>query len=364
MTPDADVLIVGAGPAGAAAAIEAARLGVGRILLVDKARFPRPKTCAGGLSPGAVTHLKELGVWEAVAHDAWPVSSLRLVAPNGRDMALHGSAAAWVLERRLFDDRLAKAAVSMGVEFREGACVRNVLPRAHGLRIESDGGAITSRWVIAADGAPGRLNRDTRPRRVLRTCLARFEGLCFEPHRVEMVFDRRLLPDYGWLFPESASRANIGLCLQPRRLRGRKLRDVFDDFLRRQFGARLSGAVQVGRTESHPISVTTRVVHRAPPGVLLAGEANRLVDRATGEGISFALRSGMLAARAIAEGRRDSLDRQAVANRYRDSLRRAAELRLTVGAGFQRHGIPLLNGLVGLAKGPLGRVFGDMMARI
>ena len=101
--------------------------------------------------------------------------------------------------------------------------------------------------------------------------MAWFEDLSFVPHRLEMIFDAELAPQYGWLFPESDNRANIGLCIHRDRRRQRSIRDWFGSFLDRHFHQRLAGARQIGPWRGHPISTSVRIEHHAPPGVLVAG---------------------------------------------------------------------------------------------
>ena len=114
------VAIIGAGPAGATAAIALASRGVGNVLLLDKASFPRDKTCASGLSPNAVALLDELGAGAEVRRSGYRIDGLRLVTPGGREMHLVSKEAAIVFSRRRFDELLVERAKSLGVCFRSG----------------------------------------------------------------------------------------------------------------------------------------------------------------------------------------------------------------------------------------------------
>src|SRR5580698_1681627 len=95
-----DVIIVGAGPAGASAAVALAQRGVGNVLLLDRATFPRDKTCGSGLSPNALTLADELGIGDSLRQQAVPIQSVKVVTPNGRSMVLSSNAAAVILLRR------------------------------------------------------------------------------------------------------------------------------------------------------------------------------------------------------------------------------------------------------------------------
>jgi len=170
-----------------------------------------------------------------------------------------------------------------------------------------------------------------------------------------MYFDAELLPHYGWLFPEPGGTVNLGLCVEPTRRGGRPIRQIFRRFLERHFARRLAGARQLGDWRGHPIVVSDSFGHRAEPGVLLVGEACRLVNAATGEGIAYAIQSGMLAARAMADGLRRGDDVAAVTAAYMRSVRWALELPLRGGELFRSHGVALIEPLVSLGRHPLFR---------
>jgi flavin-dependent dehydrogenase len=129
-----------------------------------------------------------------------------------------------------------------------------------------------------------------------------------------MVFDPDLAPLYGWLFPESKTRVNIGICVDGQDEGGQKttrnLRETFDRFLQKHYGAQLKTATQVGKLKGHPIVYTTWVGHLTSPGSLFLGEAARITHNATGEGISQAMQSGVYAAEALSrvlvKGERES----------------------------------------------------------
>src|SRR5213592_1699626 len=81
----AEVIIIGAGPAGSATAIHLAQLGVQDVVLVDRQQFPRDKTCGSGVSPKGIETLKALGVWGAVRPEAYSIKGLRIVTPRNEE---------------------------------------------------------------------------------------------------------------------------------------------------------------------------------------------------------------------------------------------------------------------------------------
>jgi len=134
---------------GCVAALQAARLRCGSVLLLDRAEFPRDKTCAGGLSPRTCRVLQGLGLWGDVTREAYPIRAARLVSPGGREAFLTSRAHGAVLSRRRFDQLLAAAAVREGVAASQGPHVRTrtVLHDAS----LGNAGAGTNPFVIGVD---------------------------------------------------------------------------------------------------------------------------------------------------------------------------------------------------------------------
>jgi menaquinone-9 beta-reductase len=301
-----DVLIVGAGPAGTSAAVALAQRGVRSVLLLDRATFPRDKTCGSGLSPNAIALAGELGIGDALARLSLPIRSVKIVTPGGRVMVLSSNASAVVLLRRTFDELLLERAQALDVAFEGGARVAGLVREAGrvvGVRT-ADGRELRARFVLCADGAHSVFSTDPRPRRSISTLMGWWDGAEFEDGRIEMIFDRNVAPLYGWLFPEGRSRVNIGICVEgPREgaRPGRNVRDVFARFLADHFEARLRHASPVGKLKGHPIVYTTWVAHNTAPGALYLGEAARVTHHATGEGISQAMQSGIYAAEAVSD---------------------------------------------------------------
>ncbi len=324
---DPEIVIVGAGPAGASAAIGLAQRGVRDVLLLDRSHFPRDKTCGSGLSPNALKVGEELGIGEELRRLATPIMSVKIVTPGGREMVLASNAEAVVLLRRDFDNLLVERARALGVRFEGGVHATELLRergRVAGVRT-SDGREIRARFVLSATGAHSIFSSDPRPRRSLGTLMGWWEDLEFTPRQIEMIFDRSVAPLYGWLFPETDRRVNIGICIDGQEEDGRKrrhIRDVFARFLADHYGERLKGARQIGKLKGHPIVHTTWVGHCAEPGMLLLGEAARLTHNATGEGISQAMQSGLYAAEAIADVRAGRADEPAAWEAYTGKQRR------------------------------------------
>ena len=101
-----DVVIVGAGPGGAAAAVALAQLGITNVALLDREGFPRDKTCGSGLSPNALKIIQQLGISQQVKELGHAINTVRIVTPGGRELLISSDAAAVVLLRRHFDHLL------------------------------------------------------------------------------------------------------------------------------------------------------------------------------------------------------------------------------------------------------------------
>jgi len=332
-----EVLIVGAGPSGAAAAVQLGQLGIKDVLLVDRDRFPRNKTCGSGLSPTALHVAEALGIGPELRKRANPVATVRFVTPAGEELRVPANSAAVILLRKEFDNLLVERAKSLGVRFRDGFRVTEAIEvdgRVVGVR-GLDGSEIRAKWVLFADGAHSLFTRDDRERRHIDTLMGWWEGPGFEPGRLDMVFDPELSPLYGWLFPETAARVNIGICIDAQDEYGRKvprdLRSVFQGFLDRHYRDVLRSAKQIGGLKGHPIVHTTWIANVTRPGALLIGEAARLTHNGTGEGISQAMQSGIFGADAVARVARGEATEAVAWRGYLRALRRHFTLGFAAG---------------------------------
>jgi geranylgeranyl reductase family protein len=364
------VVIVGAGPGGAAAAVSLAARGVREVLLLDKDQFPRDKTCGSALSPNGVALLDQLGVGAEVRRRGYPIDAARIVTPGGRQMHLVSAESAIILLRKHFDNLLVERAQALGVTFRSGFLARELIregDRVVGVR-SREGEEVRASCVLAADGAHSIFSSDPRPRRTISTLMGWWEGFPIEPHTLEMVFDRNLAPLYGWMFPEDGERVNIGICMDGEDAGGakttRNVRDVFQRFLDDHYADRLRGARQVGRLKGHPISYTTWVDHTHAPGVLYLGEAARITHNATGEGIFQAMQSGLYAAEAIASVIQGERSWDAAMLRYTRACRRRFTASFAVGHAVRALvRTPLLDGIAALYNNPAVRtVVGGVVA--
>lgn len=304
---EADVAILGAGPSGTACAAHLGQLGIHRVVLVDRHDFPRDKTCGSGVSPKGIDVLKELGVWNDVKEHSYWIKGIRIVTPGGLEswQSAGDVAEAIICNRRILDHTLLKKALSRGVTFVPHFDTTELIEddgRAIGIRAR-DGREVRAKYVMVAGGSHCRVGLpEKRPRRIIQAIMGWYEGVEFRPNYLEMLFDRMVEPYYGWLFPESDTRVNIGICYEDGPNGQKKnARELFAKFLDAQYKDRLKNATQIGPLKGHPIVWSFKIDKLTAPGRVVIGEAGLMTHPATAEGIYQGMRSGMLGAEAVSD---------------------------------------------------------------
>lgn len=317
----AEVLVVGAGPAGSATALLLARRGHD-VLLVDQAAFPRDKPCGEYLNPAAVAVLRRLGLEPALrAAGARAVIGACLTSPQGREVRVRFPRSGTgpppyglSIPRLVLDATLRHAAEAGGARVRERFRVDDVLrssQRVTGVvgRTETGSAEIRAQLVVAADGSRSvisrRLGLACPPRATQRFGLvAHYAGVEGDDW-VEMHAGRRGYCGLGYSSGDAANVAMVAEASDLPRLQGRA-EAFYEERLaefplvhRRLAGGRRVSPVMVTGNMS---SSTRRV---SVPGALLVGDAAGFYDPFTGEGVAYALRSAELAAQAVTEALAD-----------------------------------------------------------
>lgn len=310
-----DVAVVGAGPGGSSAATFLARAGR-RVLLLDKSDFPRDKTCGDCLSPRALGVLRDMGCLDAVVALGHATPNMRVVAPWGWSVGARlPQVHEWpdyavVVPRLTLDDALRQCAVTAGADFRPRVTVKFVSADDQGITLtgSTPDGTPTyrARAAIIATGAATRLLLTMGvlrgPPPVMLAARAYFEGMSDLRDAVEFRFDHVPLPGYGWVFPTSATSANVGAGFVRTPTNAHRMPDTaqaaYDHFIASPpLRAVLAGAKQVGPVKGYPLRTDFVTAPTTAPCTLLVGEAAGLVNPLTGEGIDYALETGQLAAR-------------------------------------------------------------------
>jgi geranylgeranyl reductase family protein len=352
-----DVAVVGAGPAGAAAALAARRAGAS-VALVDRATFPRDKACGDGIAPHALDVLTGLGVPDPV--DGYPpVGRLRLVSPGGEVVGRPLARPAYTVPRRVFDARLVDAAMAGGAAFTHHT-VRRIAVTPDGVRLDD---RVTARVVVGADGAGSVVRRalghGANPQGHLALAIRGYGPAAEGQPEQRIVTAASQWPAYAWTFPIGDGRANVGY---GEILRGNPVsRAHLLDRLAALLPDLDTAAVNDLRAHLLPLST-----HRPPVGrgrLLLAGDALSLINPFTGEGIFYAVLSGALAGTAAAQAVRDGAATTA-ADRYAEAFRRRLGRHLRHSAAAARLGQRpwIVDGAVRAARAD-GRVF-DVMVEL
>jgi geranylgeranyl reductase family protein len=322
---EADVIVVGAGPAGATTAFYLAQSGLD-VLLLEKSRFPREKVCGDGLTPRAVKSLVGMGI-SVSEQDGWVRNKGLRVIGAGQRLEL-----AWpelssypgfgvVRTRHDLDEALARRAEQAGARLIEGVTVTGPLRhersgRIRGVIARPDGGeerSYAARVVVAADGNSSRLSvsmglrkRDDRPLGVaVRTY---YTSPRHDDDYLESWLDLwdgdRLLPGYGWIFGMGDGTSNVGLgLLNTSAAFGHT---DYHALLRKWLKGMPAewGFTEENRTAPIRGAALPMGFNRTPQyhqGLLLVGDAGGMVNPFNGEGIAYAMESGQILARTVAQ---------------------------------------------------------------
>ncbi len=303
-----DVLVVGGGPAGLAAAIAARRKGL-RVMVADGARPPIDKACGEGLMPDGLDAAGKLGI-SIPADASFPFRGIRFVSSGDTVTAAFPHGAGIGVRRTALHNVMVDAAAMAGVDMRWGTPVTRLLPDG----ADTPFGGVRARWIIGADGGRSRLRRD-----------ARLDSARRDTHRFGSRRHYRVAPwtdrmEIYWgagcqVYVTPVSPREVCVAVMSRNPRVR-----LDDALLRipEIASRLRGA-EATTTERGAVTATRRL-HRVWRGrVALIGDASGSVDAITGEGLCLAFRQALALAEAMERG-----DLSLYAEAHRRLMRRPA----------------------------------------
>ncbi len=338
---ECDVLVVGGGPGGAAAAYWLASSGVD-VLVVEKKHYPREKACGDGLTPRSVHQLEEMGLGAELAahhrHRGLRTNAYgRTIAmdwPDHPRMPSHG----YVVTRADLDGLVAARAEKAGAVLWQGAeavaplsapdapADTGPVPVPAGSLLRPAGGAIVSdrsratltevraRYVIVADGSLSRFGRSlgTGRNRGWPQGMA-LRGYYGSPRNAEAYIDSfldirdatgRVVPGYGWIFPLGDGRVNVGVGLLSTKGRGRHINTskLMDDFVAQVPASWcLDPGTSCGAPTGGRLPMGLGVGPRVGPDSIVVGDAAGVINPFNGEGIAYAYETGRLAAGAVSD---------------------------------------------------------------
>lgn len=326
---DWDVIVVGAGPAGATTAVALTQKGYD-VLLLDRAEFPRDKTCGDAVPAGAIEALWRLGAKEKVAQavargEFYPVEGMVLASPRGYELRAPFASGArgsdsYVAPRIYFDALIQQHAIDCGAAFRVMQVKEPILEngRVVGVRARGNGRdeELFAKMVVGADGVTSAIARALRPKEnqhidhhraiALRAYIDDIEEI---PRMVEFYLYKDILPGYAWIFPLGNNRANIGLGMRLDHFRNEKrmkLEEMLAEFLEMpMIKPRLKNGGQLHDVATWQLNFgSQKHLQHTFDGALLVGDAAGFINPLTGGGIHNSIISAELAALTIDEALR------------------------------------------------------------
>lgn len=327
-----EVIVVGAGPAGAATAASLAQQGHD-VLLVDRCQFPRDKTCGDAVPASAIELMWRLGMKEKINQavrrgEFYPLDGMLLVSPKGYRLETdfqkgREGSDSYVAPRFYFDAVIQRHAVDSGAQFLQADVKEPIVEngRVTGVRARVNGSIkdFPAKLVIGADGVTSVITRALRPKNnqhvdqhravALRAYADNFDEF---PHQVEFYFYDEILPGYAWIFPTGENQANIGLGMRLDRFRGNHgkgtLKKMLDDFLAiPEIKERLLPGFKLRDVAVWQLNFgSQKRLQHVYDGAILVGDAAGFINPLTGGGIHNAMISADLAAQtahdALAKG--------------------------------------------------------------
>ncbi len=317
-----DVLIIGAGPAGASAALFLAKKGIASIV-VDKEKFPRDKICGDALSGKAVEVLNKLDksfVEELASHEKFLGSfGVTFGAPNSEALRVpfqtkkeKKNAPGFISKRIDFDNWLIEKVKSKKeIQLFEETEIRDYRREADRIVAETkDGKSFHAKIVMACDGAYSSFTKNIAGIKTeaehncfgLRAYYKNVKGLDTE-NFIELHFLKEFLPGYFWIFPLPNGGANVGVGMRADKMSAKKinLKKSFESILENNpvLRERFSSAEKVGEVKLFGLPLGSKKRKLSGDNYMLCGDAAMLIDPFTGEGIGNAMFSGLYAANQV-----------------------------------------------------------------
>ena len=319
-TYDYDVLIAGAGPAGASAAAHLAGAGL-KVALVDQQAFPRDKVCGDFVGPVALLELRRLGVTRQPAYRRTNIIHRAAVHLDGRLMInslmpevpglpTHGA----VIPRMTLDAWIVAAAQAAGAHLIENCRVKGYAVDAGGVTVTGEQRGVSKSWrarlLIGADGSSSLVARllhgqTGSPDNRIIAVRAYYEDVRGPADQCDLYFSSDSFPGYYWLFPTSETTANVGVGMLVETLPppSEHLAALLERLVEQDpaFSQRIGRGRRLGKISGWPLTTYDPASPITAERVLLTGDAAGLINPLNGEGIQYALLSGRWAAETVLE---------------------------------------------------------------
>ena len=320
-----DVIIAGAGPAGAAAAITLGEMGYS-VLLIDKKSFPRDKICGDGITYKALPMLQKLGVLDKViSKENFKSHGYTLIFKDNSKLSVefHDShkKPIYIIARHKFDNILVEKAISYpNVTFLPDTNIAKMTPEGDGI-ITRDGVTFRGSMIIDATGFNSILAKNNRDKK--QSALAvrgYYNNVTDLNHTIELYFSDSVLPGYFWVFPTSENTANVGCGTFMNIVEEKKinLKELMHDFVKnhpiasKKFkNANLEGKLEGGKI---PLAFGEFTWPRIKGNLIPIGDAGGFVNPITAEGISYAIATGIFAGEALHDYFENGNDRVQLGN--------------------------------------------------
>lgn len=311
-----DVVIVGGGPAGASCAIKLASSGLS-IALLDKAFFPRDKTCGDALSVDVINQLSMLS--KTLSDEFFSLSNkipsygVKIFSPNHRHVDIpfiykNEKSCGYISPRIDFDNVLFQHVKQYSnIEVFENCTVNNVVEKNNRVHVETTQGDFEGEIVVGADGAHSIVNKLLGKVKVEKEHYSAglriyYEGVTsfHEEHFIELHFFKDILPGYLWIFPLADNKANVGIGMLSSEVSKKKvnLKETLKKLLQTHphLKDRFKNARPLETVKGYGLPLGSKKRNISGERFLLTGDAAALIDPFSGEGIANAIRSGRVAA--------------------------------------------------------------------
>jgi geranylgeranyl reductase family protein len=315
-----DVIILGAGPSGATAAMFLKQAGK-NVLLVDKVKFPRDKICGDAQGRKAAGVMKMLGIYDSYTKlPGQKIYGIVLSSPNGTQVSIDVEsrdkpAPGYTHKRKIFDNFLFDSAIKMSVPFKQFTATDVIIEDDFvkgivGLNTNNKREEIRAKLVLACDGSLSVVAKkfllDKNPAEDhIMAVRQYYKGVTGMTDRIEIHLVKHLLPGYFWIFPLHGGETNVGLGMITKDMQKKKinLKDAMLKEIKENplFADRFKNATPVEDVKGWTLPIASH--HRKPygNGFMLLGDAASLIDPLSGEGVGNAMISAQVAAQVAIE---------------------------------------------------------------